>query len=326
VFEDEAFEDGLNHQLFFRSDFETAFKLEAQIVLRPALILVKDQLISTDTKNNRDLANHVERRLTKDGLGRLATVEEMNWSGGTAYATTSYSYNARDQLLQSNQAGQIRSFDYDGYGRLWHKTTPEQGTTSYSYNADDSTNVVTDARGATTTFNYNPRQLVTGLTYGVPGGVAATPNVSFAYDAAGNRTSMTDGLGSTTYSYNQLSQLTTETRNFSGVGSYSLSYAYNLAGELTSITNPWGAQVSYGYDKSGRVTNVGGSGYAGVSSYASGLTYRAFGGMKGMSYGDGKTLTAAYDKRLRPTKWDVSSVLAITIPTTTPTSMSPPLA
>jgi hypothetical protein len=31
--------------------------------------------------------------------------------------------------------------------------------------------------------------------------------------------------------------------------------------------------------------------------------------MKGMSYGDGKTLTAAYDKRLRPTKWDVSSVL-----------------
>jgi hypothetical protein len=73
VFEDEAFEDGLNHPLFFRSDFETAFKLEAQIVLRPALILVKDQLISSDTKSNRDLANHVERRLTKDNFGRLAT-------------------------------------------------------------------------------------------------------------------------------------------------------------------------------------------------------------------------------------------------------------
>jgi subtilisin family serine protease len=32
--------------------------------------------------------------------------------------------------------------------------------------------------------------------YGVPSGMAATANVSFAYDAAGNRTSMTDGLGS----------------------------------------------------------------------------------------------------------------------------------
>jgi hypothetical protein len=67
---------------------------------------------------------------------------------------------------------------------------------------------MTNGRGATTTFAYNARHLPTSITYGVPGGVAATPNVSFAYDAAGNRTSMTDGLGSVSYLYNQLSQLT----------------------------------------------------------------------------------------------------------------------
>ena len=104
---------------------------------------------------------------------------------------------------------------------------------------------MTDARGATTTYGYNPRRLVTGITYGAPTGVATTANVSFAYDAAGHRTSMTDGMGSVSYNYNNLVQLTSETRNFTGVGSYTLTYDYNLAGELASITNPWSAQVSY---------------------------------------------------------------------------------
>ncbi|HYE65354.1 MAG TPA: hypothetical protein VD966_07220, partial [Pyrinomonadaceae bacterium] len=37
------------------------------------------------------------RRLTKDVLGRLVKVEEMNWDG-SIYSTATYGYNARDQL------------------------------------------------------------------------------------------------------------------------------------------------------------------------------------------------------------------------------------
>ncbi len=96
------------------------------------------------------------------------------------------------------------------------RNTPEQGTSNYTYFADDTVQTVTDARGATTTFGYNNRGLVTSITYGVPSGVAATPNVSFGYDSAGNRTSMSDGLGSLSYVYNTLSQMTSETRTFHG--------------------------------------------------------------------------------------------------------------
>ena len=49
---------------------------------------------------------------------------------------------------------------------------------------------------------------------------------------------MTDGLGSVSYGYDSLSRMTSETRTFNGVGSYSLGYLYNLANELTSITGP----------------------------------------------------------------------------------------
>jgi RHS repeat-associated protein len=249
------------------------------------------------------------KRMTMDVNGLLKKVEELNWDQ-SVYSTTNYTYNARNQITLIDQMGQTRTFEYDGHGRLWKKTTPEQGQTTYSYFADDTVQTVQDARGATSTFGYNGRHLVTGISYGVPAGVAATANVSYGYDAAGNRTSMTDGLGSVSYQYNTLSQLESETRTFTGVvGSYTLSYAYNLAGQLTSLNNQSGAQVGYSYDYMGQMTAVTGAGYAGVSTYASGLQYRAFGGLKQMSYGNGRTLSIGYNNRLLASQWNVSGVL-----------------
>ena len=247
------------------------------------------------------------KRNTYDVFGRLKKVEELNWDQ-TVYSTTNYTLNVRDQITTISHEGQTRTFEYDGYGRLVRRTTPEQGAVNYSYFADGRAQTVTDARGATTTFAYNNRHLVTGITYGVPSGVASTPNVSFGYDSAGNRTSMTDGLGSVSYVYNTLSQLTSETRTFTGVGSFTLSYGYNLSGQLTSITNPWNAQVGYGYDKVGRPSNVSGSGYAGLSSYVNSLSYRAF-GLKQMAYNNGRTLSMQYDNRMRLKEWSIPSVM-----------------
>ena len=248
------------------------------------------------------------KRYTQDVLGRLIKVEELNWDQ-TVYATTNYTYNVRDQLTNINQEGQTRSFTYDGHGRVATSTTPEQGTTTYTHYNNDLRQTVTDARGAISTFLYNGRHMVTNINYTVSGAVAATPNVTFGYDSAGNRTSMTDGLGSVSYVYNTISQLTSETRTFSGLaGSYALSYGYNLGGQVSSITNPWGAQVGYGHDKVGRPANVSGSGYSGVSSYVSSMAYRAF-GPKQISYANGRTLSMQYDNRMRTTEWSTPGVL-----------------
>jgi len=96
---------------------------------------------------------------------------------------------------------------------------------------------VTDARGVVKTFSYNNRHLVTGITYNIANipptyiMVMPTANATFAYDAAGNRLSMADGTGSINYHYNNLSQLESETRQFTGslAGvNYTLNYQYNL--------------------------------------------------------------------------------------------------
>jgi RHS repeat-associated protein len=248
------------------------------------------------------------KRTTADVLGRMTKAEQLNWDG-SVYSTANYVYTALDQISSIDYEGQTRSFAYDGYGRLQTRTTPEQGATNYYYNSDDTTNYSTDARGVTSTFSYNGRHQVRAISFSIPSGVAATPNVTIDYDGAGNRTSMTDSNGgAVSYVYDSLSRVTSETRTLP-VGSFSLSYNYNYASELTSITNPWSASVGYDYDNSGRLLNISGAGYPGVTSYASNINYRAFGAIKSMSFGDQQTLSNSYDNRMRPTSSNVSNVL-----------------
>jgi RHS repeat-associated protein len=274
-----------------------------------------------------------QKRYTKDSLGRLAKVEELNWDG-SVYATTTYVYNPLDQITSSAEQGQPRSFQYDGYGRLWKRTTPEQGTTEYNYNSDDAANWVKDARGVKATFTYNNnRHLVNTIHYDLSGvlagqNVQATTDVSFTYDEVGNRTSMSNGVESAQYHYDMLSRMDSEQYSFDNTNWYQFSYQYNLANELTRITYPFqiagtNVQVAYTYDAAGRVTKVRGTDganpttdiptYGGVKDYAQGLAYRAFGGLKNMTYGDdthnNKALSLSYDTRLRLTQWNIPGVL-----------------
>jgi len=264
-----------------------------------------------------------QQKIYSDILGRTVKTEVLNWEGGSVYNATVNTYNARDQVTLTRQyqgpegsaTYQDTTLTYDGYARLKTRHVPEQGAnavTTYNYNADDTSLSVVDARGASKTYTYNNnRKLVTGISYAAPGSIPTLANVSFAYDAAGNRTSMTDGFGSQTYQYDQLSRLTSETRTITGVGTYPLSYAYNLSGELTSITDSFNAGVGYSYDSVGRVSNVTGANFAGVPTYASNLQYRASGGLKHLDFGNNLSLALTYNSRLQPASFTVAGVTSV---------------
>jgi len=263
------------------------------------------------------------KRITADILGRAWKTEVLNWDQ-TVYSTTINTYNARDQIsnvkrYQGTEASGIFQESvttYDGYGRLLTSRAPEQtNPTSYSYNQDDTTNIVTDARGATMLFSYNKRHQVTNIAYSAPMGVAATAPVHFTYDAAGNRTGMTDGMGSVTYQYDQLSRLTSEARQFTGLqGSYTLTYGYNLANQLTNITDPTGAQISYAYDHTGRLSDVTSAGFGSVTRYASNMRYRAWGGLKHLSFGDNNqhAVSLNYTPGMRVSRYQIDYTVALT--------------
>jgi YD repeat-containing protein len=255
-----------------------------------------------------------QQKVYSDVFGRAWKTEIWTWpdanNNRSVYATTVTVYDARDQVKIVNQyvgsapldasstnenvscpggTCQKTTTTYDGYGRLQSKHAPEQNTgtvTAWTYNPDDTVHSITDARGASATYTYNNgRHLVNLVEYGVPTGTAATPNISFGYDAVGNRTSMTDGGGSTSYVYDQLSRMSSETRIMNGLsGSFTIGYSYNLTGQLKTLTDPDGRIVNYDYDNSDRLTNVTGTGYN-HSELATNFQYRAWGALKHYNIG-----------------------------------------
>jgi len=244
------------------------------------------------------------QRTTADVLGRTYMVEDLN-ADGSVYRTTTNTHNARDQITQSvEQVGssgtaQTTTTEYDSYGRVWKSRLPQAtAPTVFEYNADDSLHVRTDARGATATYTYNNRGLTTGVTYALSTDVW---NVGFDYDAAGNRTSMTDGMGSVTYNYDTLSRPTSETRTFSETGrSFTSTYAYNLADELTLVTDHFGSAVTYTRDRAGQVTDI--------PTYTTGIKYRAWGGIREQTLTNGRVVSINYDARMRLTQFNVPGV------------------
>ena len=268
------------------------------------------------------------QKVYSDPLGRSWKTEVYNWDG-TVYSTTTVKLDALDRTVRVRQYSgvapsqepdaesstyQTTTLSYDGHGRLKSRHTPGQNAgaaTAYAYFDDDTLKTMTDARGVKTSFLYNARHLVTSVTYDHQGiasvatdkngttPVADTTAVIVTYDAAGNRDTMSDGSGSTTYHFDTMSRLTSEDKQFTGLAAtYTLAYEYTLAGTLRKVTDQSaGANFSYGFDRTGQLTSVNSSGLGATAPLASSMQYRASGALKGMNYGNGTSVSLSYDSQ-----------------------------
>jgi YD repeat-containing protein len=201
---------------------------------------------------------------------------------------------------------------YDEYGRLQLNHAPEQfeGSTikylTYAYNTDDTLKSVTDAREATTTFGYNSRHLLTSAVSTLEN--SPTTNVTYGYDSAGNRTSISHLVGGvaqddTSYSYDQLSRLTAETIHINALQSYyTIGYGYTLSNQLSSVVDPFGSPTTISYDQIGRTATVTGTWNGTNYTYANNVSYRAWGGVKSVSF-NGQTKATTYNSRMLPTHY-----------------------
>jgi YD repeat-containing protein len=282
------------------------------------------------------------QKIYADILGRDYKTEVYNWDGYTVYNTTVRTFNARDQITKTRQyaggtsaAYQDVSMTYDGHGRVKTRHYPIEDTytdTTWNYNADGSVGQVIDPRLAITDYTYNSRGLVTDIDYTPPANyppanspaymeITDTPSVDYTYDNLGNRTGMTDGSGSVSYEFDALSRLTAETRyltdslsnapTYQSSQAFRIAYEYNLSGGLKKVTDPYGIDVNYTYDATGRLTAVGGEAYGDntTGEYVEGIQYRAFGSPKQMTYktDDEAVVGLQYDNRLRTSAYEVAT-------------------
>lgn len=170
-----------------------------------------------------------EAKVTYNDDGTVKTsTDPKNDSNSTAYG-----YDADKQLTTltpvTGSSLKTRRFTWDAFGRPASSTDGAGHTTSYRYNLDDE---------------------ITKIT-------AGDRSVSYAYDAAGRRTSRTTAKGDTTidvtrWTYDDTGRTTGRT---SSAGGGALGYAYEAVGNLTSVTDKHGT-VEYTYNNRNRLTSM----------------------------------------------------------------------
>ena len=148
---------------------------------------------------------------------------------------------------QTDGAGNVTSYAEDSLGQTVSRTDPLGHTTSYTYDGVGDVLTTTDPAGAVITSGYDNDG--NEISRGYSGG--AMHAVTETYNPAGMRTSMTDGTGTSTWTWDSLGRLTSQHQEGGTV-----SYQYDLGSDLTKLTYPSGKTVTRTYGADGQMTRL----------------------------------------------------------------------
>lgn len=167
---------------------------------------------------------------------------------GTTVQTT---YNSDGTVYQQiDGKGKVTTYKYDPLARVKSTTDPVGRITLLAYDAAGNRRTLTDPQGQVTTYGYDTDHELTSITYSD----GKTPNVSnIKYDADGQRKSMTDGVSTSTWTWDSLHRMTQSNDGLGGA----VTYGYDLADHLTSMLYPGqSTPVKRTYDPAGRLHTV----------------------------------------------------------------------
>ena len=196
-------------------------------------------------------------------FNELASVTDANGN------ITQYAYNGDVDLTSTTYAdGTIAQLAYDPQGNVISSVDENGNATSYTYNAAGQVTQESFADGTQTTFTYDAYGDMTSAT-NASGTITLQYNsdqelvkvmypsgqyLDYTYNAAGQRTQMTDQDGYTVnYTYNAAGQLSELT---DGSGNLIVSYTYDADGRLGEQDNGNGTKTTYGYDADSNETSV----------------------------------------------------------------------
>lgn len=221
---------------------------------------------------------------TYDADNELTDVQRADTTHlGTGYDADGNVSSQTDGLKNST------IYSYDPLNRLQSVADPLNRTTSYSYDDVNETATVTDPQGRTTTYQYDIARRLHGIVYSD----GVTPNVSFTYDADGQRLTMVDGTGTSTYTIDALHRLTKVVTG----ASQTVQFGYDLKGQLTSIVYPGGTNtVTRAYDSAGQLSTV-----TDWNRHTTTYSYDANSNPIGIAYPNNTSATFAYDNADRLT-------------------------
>jgi RHS repeat-associated protein len=164
-----------------------------------------------------------------------------------------FTYNeAGKRTSRTSSDGYILNYGYDAAGRM-ASVSDGAGNQLVQYTYDSVGNLVVEARGNGTmsTYNYDAANRIVALTNYAPNSLVES-FFNYEYDADGNCTSMTDGLGATSYQYDALKQLT----GVNYPGGRQVTYTYDADGNRMTLADT-GTNLSYTVNSVDEYTQAG---------------------------------------------------------------------
>jgi RHS repeat-associated protein len=219
------------------------------------------RVITTTSDQNFYGDNQLKSEAEFDGLGR--SFESRQYESANNYIATRQSYDALSRVSQTSnpyRAGDAllwTTTQYDALSRPTSVTTPDNAVVSTSYSGNQVTVIdqagkarrsATDALGRLTSVWEDPA----GFNH----------LTSYAYDALGNLSSVTQGAQIRTFVYDSLSRLilarnpeqAATLNDPRAAGLWAISYTYDNSGNLTQKTDARGVIINYSYDALNRPT------------------------------------------------------------------------
>ncbi len=177
--------------------------------------------------------------------------------------TTTYTYDAHGNRLSASTplvgTGQTQTTTYT-YGDAAHPgdvtamTDADGNTWTYAYDANCNQVRVTDPLGDTTTASFNAlgwKTRATGANSNTAALSVAGTQTTYAYNAFGDVTQVTDPLGHTTSTQYDAAGNVTQVTDANG---HVTQNTYNADDELTQVTRADGTTLTYAYDGDGNQT------------------------------------------------------------------------
>ncbi|HEY4871714.1 MAG TPA: LamG-like jellyroll fold domain-containing protein [Candidatus Dormibacteraeota bacterium] len=187
----------------------------------------------------------------------LANEQTQMQRPDTTTLTTDYFTDGTVQDQKDGKNNAIVTYGYDALARVTSTTDALSNVTAYTYDGagnrltqeDPGGNCAGTPKTGCTSFTYDVANQLKAINYSD----GVTPNVTnILYDGDGQRTSMTDGTGTSSWAWDSLHRLTSYTN---GAGAQ-VQYGYNLRSLVTTLTYPGSLNVTRGYDDAGRFTSV----------------------------------------------------------------------